>query len=496
MSRFDSEPVDPYASFAEPNGMPPYLRYPDLERDRDWWRRSAIVGWMFCGLGWALFVGTIVALLSRPAKAMAQSPQTRAAANADRARFPASDWGSIFYLTTDALRDERQITAGRTTAFVVSSFSRAAVLEHHVPVEVARGLYRIDLRGLEWDWRDWHAVLKSYPYAPESRPLPLIVRADWLCVELADNFESDAGYRLLYGGRKIPKTRDEFLKLWSVGKGAADPLLLAHIEQESGVSLLKVRRIENRPTSNRGYAWGTEDNARRNFNGQTDPLETLLGGRRHDAEEWIVGFPKLSVSQGAGGMAQAYLLANGQGKRQDRAPVDIVEDHHRFRGVAEIRNSGSCIGCHAEGIRPLTRNDLRDVIAAGVELYADKRSQQLIEQTYLADLRLAVEALRNQEDYTAFVALVSGWGPQENARAFRQLVDEYDATLDLADCARELYVTPQELTHAFGYASQKQVKLGARLAGVVHGREVTREYWESSYATAFAAVQLWRQATP
>lgn len=453
-----------------------------------WWRGFALVGWFLFGLAVVLFT------MARPVRASAQSPETRAAANADRQQFPSTDWPYLYYLTTDALGDVRQLAAGRTAAFTLSSFSRAVVLEQHVPIQVAPGLYRIDLRGLQWSYSDWTAVLEAYPYAPESRPLPLIVRADWLVVRLSDNFESDSGYRLLYGGKSIPKTRAEFLKLWNIpDRGVQDPLLMAHVEQASGVSLLHVRRIQNLPAANRGYAWGTEDVAQRNFNAATDPLEHLIGGAQHDAEEWIVGFPKQSVTQGAAGMAQGYLLSNGKGVRQDRAPVDIVEDHTRFRGVAEIRNSGSCIQCHAEGIKPLNENGLREIIASGVELFADKKSQQIIEQQNLVEARLKIEVVRAQEDYAAFVALATGWDVESNARAFRELVDTYDKPLTLEDCARELYVTPQDLEHALGYASSRQVKLGARLAGLAHDQTITRPYFESQYSTAYAAVKLWQQ---
>lgn len=467
--------------------MDEFPRYDELLESRNRWRAAA----------WLWFVLFLIALsfhlFARPAGAAAQSPETRAAANADRDGLAAVDWGYTFYLTTDALPDVRRQPAERVTAFAVSSFSRSVVLEHHLPAHVVRGLSRIDLRGLQWSRSDWDVVMAKYPYAPQSRPLPLIVRADWLVVQLADNFESDAGYRLLYGGRQIPQTRDDFLRAWQVNWGGSqDPLLLAHVEKESGVSLLRLRRIENRPSANRGYAWGTEDNARRNLSALNDPLETLLGSRKHDAEEWIVGFPKISATQGAGGTAQAYLLANGDGKRQDRAPVDIVEDTTRFRGAAEIRNSGSCIACHAEGIKPLAKNDLRDAIARGVEVFADKRSQQLIEQQYLADTRLRIEAIRNQEDYTTFVLLCTGWSPSENVRAFRQLIDDYDRPLTLEDAARELYVTPQELTHAFGYASTRQIKLGARLSDLPHGGTIDRAYWESQFSVAWSALELWK----
>lgn len=424
-----------------------------------------------------------------------QSSQSWAAAAQDRQAFAPSDWPYLYYVSFDHLPPEAQVTAGKTLAFTVASFSRATVLEHQVPFEVQWGLYRLDLRGLEWDWRDWCTVLKDYPYWPKSHP-PLVVRGDWLIVTLTDNFESDSGYRLLYGGKKIPQTRDEFLKFWDVSlQGSRDPLLLARIERDTDgdtPSLLNVRRIENRPTANRGYAWGTEDTAKKNFSAKTDPLENLVGNRKHDAEEWIVGIPKLSTVQGAGGASQVYLLANGQGKRQDRAPTEIVKDANELRGDPAIRNTIGCIVCHPRGINALATNDLREIIASGVDLFADYDSSKLIEQQHFADVRMAVEIARNQEDYATFVALVTGMDPATNAKEFRALVDAYDAPLSTEDVARELYLSKEELPLALAHANNGGYKLSARIAGLAHGGSVPRTYWEANFAAAWTAVQNWR----
>lgn len=422
--------------------------------------------------------------------ALGQSPETYATAQRDRAQFAVADWPYTYYVSTDHLPVAQVLTAGRTAAFVISSFSRAVVLEHHLPVEVTRGLWRIDLRGLEWDTHDWARVVSRYPYWPPGKPL--VVRADWLVVQLADEVESDAGPTLLYGAKAVPQNKGDFLKFWKVGAGGRDPLLLAWVEEESGVSLLKTRRIENRTIGNRGYAWGTEDLERRNFNPNTNPIEGLLVNRKHDAEEWIIGFPKLSVDQGVGGTAQAYALFNGAGQRQTAAPVRIVEDHGRTRGYAEIRNSASCITCHARGINPVTRNKLRDLIASGVDYFENRRDQQLIEAQYLADVRLQTEISRNQQDYSVFVAMVTGWGPEENVRAFRELVDTYDRPLALEDASRELGMASEEFRLALAYKSNAQ-KVGSELASLAHGGHVERAYFETVYRLAFEAAATWRQ---
>lgn len=421
-----------------------------------------------------------------------------AAARADRAQFPRQTWGYYYYLTTATAPEERQEELAAAMGIVVCSTSSAVVIERHKPAQVAEGLYRIDLRELEWDWRDWHTVLKRYPYYDargqgsgvrgREIKLPLVVRGDWLVVELTDNFASDAGYRLLYGSRSIPETRDEFLRFWDV---SAEPeFRFGWIEGRSGVAIAGTRWLESRPTGNRGYAWGSRDSAE--IDRQSDPLESPDGGFAHQAEEWIVGIPKWSLS-GQRGALQAYLLSNGQGKRQDRAPADIVEDHSRFRGLPEIRNSGSCMNCHtrAGGIIAPKTNELRELIAAGVDLYAKKDKQEEIERFHLSDLQTEID--RNNEDFAAAVEAVNGLTPEESAAAFKASVRFYDQPLDLEQAARELYTTPEELRLALAYASAHYEDLGARLAGLTAERTIPREAWEESgWRQAAYYLEQWR----
>lgn len=412
-------------------------------------------------------------------------PHETELARLDRARFPAAEWGYYYYLSTAAAPEALRPAVARTAAFVVASASRAVVLERQLPARVGESdLYRIDLRGLEWDWRDWLRVLRRYPYTPDDRP-PLVVRADWLVVELTDAFAADSYYRLLYGGRNIPQTREDFLKFWRVEEDAAFRFGL--IEGRSGVALAGVRWIENRPTANRGYAWGTRDSAE--IDAAADPLERPDGSFRHQAEEWIVGVPKWSLA-GPRGTLQAYLLNDAAGKRQDRAPADIVADQTRFRGAPEIRTCGSCMQCHVSGIKGPSVNALRATIAAGVDLYADRRTQEQLEQFHLADIHREVE--RNREDYLTIVAFITGRPAEENAAALKQCIDAYDADVTLEQAARELATTPEELRLALAYASARGRKLGARLSALAHDQPLPRPAWEDAYPAAHAAMKEWQ----
>lgn len=405
---------------------------------------------------------------------------------ADRAQFPVTDWPHLRWLSTAHLTREQAADCRVALHLMVCSSSLQPIIERSIPVAVTPEVSRIDLRDLQWAREDWLDVVKDYPYAEISDPA--IIRADWLVVKLSDAVESDAYYRLLFGGKNIPATRDEWLKLLDVstvpgldGKFRNYGL----VEGESGVAVNKIRWIESRPIG-RGYAWGTRDTLK--VETANDPLEQIDGNYKHDGEEWIVGIEKVSLATGRRGAMQVYLLAAGDGKRVDRAPVDLVEDSTRFRGLREIRNPGSCIQCHDTGLNDFTTNEFRRTITLGVEPYVkDKQLGQQVEAFHLADLARDVD--RANEDFATAIGWACGVSPTEAVAAFRRCVNAYDAPVDLAASARELYAPGRSWQLAIAAASSKH-RLGARLAGLAHEQTIPREAWEDRY---LEARQYWRE---
>lgn len=411
-------------------------------------------------------------------------PADVSAAQADYAAQPPLDQLHTRYVSTSEVPEDRRDALATTLCFVAPSVSRALVLDHQIPQRVTPTLWRINLRRLAWAHQDWLHCVSANPY--HVSPNPLIVRADWLVVRLTDASESDVYYRLLFG--RVPKTRDEFLQLVGVSKAANKGLAFGLIEGDSGISRQRVRLLQHFDRV-QGFAWGTRDV--RDL-GQNDPLEQLDGGR-HDAEEWIVGLPKVSLVGRSRGLLQVYLLADGAGRRVDEAPVKIVEDHSRFRGVASVRTAGSCIQCHAAGVILPTVNALERTLASGVDLYTtDPAEQERLEAFFLTGA--ATELARNQQDFAAGVRACNGLAPAENGARFRAVVDAYTADVAPEQAARELDCTLAELTAALGYASAGQVKLGVRLAGLAHGQAVPRQAWEADYLKAAAALKVWRTA--
>jgi hypothetical protein len=411
------------------------------------------------------------------------------AAQADRAQYAVPhDYGYVFYLSTSHLSGEAKIKTENAIKFSSATSSRQQIIEKCVPVEVADGLYRIDLRDMKWDWRLWHKVVAKYPYA---YGLQSVYRADWLHVQLSDTTGSNAHYLLLYGRDDF--NRNDFLKFWQVNNDITTHFgVICRSNDPSGPAVTGLRLVECRPTSLWGSAWGTRDSAV--INKKSDPSENLQNNFQHDAEEWLIANPKQSTTTGKRGSLLAAWLNDAKGKRQEEAPPNIVTDHHGFRGQRAIRNWGSCVSCHAQGINDPGISELRTFIERGVLVDAKpKKVQEQIELYHLSDA--SKQIARDNEDFAAGVEMCNGLTGLENAEAFNAAIDLYDAELTLETAAAELHTDAKELRLALAYASNAGVNLGFRLSSLPHGGTITRAAWEQhGYYDAYRALSNWRTA--
>jgi hypothetical protein len=395
----------------------------------------------------------------------------------------------VRYLSlSDVPQDERPRVEA-AMKYAIPAASSKTNLDQQIPEKLpGTSCYRINLQYLGWRWQDYIKIAERDPYSNVKNPL--VVRGDWFLTELADTTESDAYYRLLYG-KKIPKTRDEFLAFWGVDQKQQDGLELGWIETRSQVSKQGTRFIR-RFLSNRGTVWSTQDVLA--IERKNDPLEFPDGIFKHDGEESIAMTPKVSVRAKTRGSAMAFLLSNGEGKRVEEAPVDLVEDHQRtIRSQAAIINNGSCIGCHVHGLHSPSANGVETLLTRGVQLYAkDKDKQEFAERFHLGTKGLNIELTRANEDYAAFIQACNGLTPVKNAEAYRTAMRSYEADLDLARAAFELGATAKGLTQAIAFANAHKLDLGNRAAGIVYGERVPRTTFESEYHKLRIALQTWR----
>jgi hypothetical protein len=394
---------------------------------------------------------------------------------ADRHQFPESEWPHLYYFTVSAADPTQREILGKVLAFTVASLNRQTIIEQQLPVRVGDKLYRIHTGNLGWDKTFPSLVGKDYPYSTHLGTAPLVIRADWFVQWSLDQEISGDAYLQLLFGKKIEKL-DDFLK--EFGVDVANDLTFAHIETNSGVAINRTRIVASYPTDARTDCWITYDYTE--LNQATDPLENLTRGIKdgkhdQDASEIIVGLPKAMAATGQTGVLQAYLLADGNGNVQTKAPTNIVVDSTGVRGV-EIRNPVSCVVCHVEGLRPTKTNGLRSYLLSGAAAFAKYEAQQEIERYHLTSVDKFIE--RNNEDYTAAIQAVNGLKPDENALAVKTVIQAYDKPVTLETAARELYTTPEVIKNALGWWSSLGKPLSARTAAMAHGQAMARTSWE------------------
>jgi hypothetical protein len=422
------------------------------------------------------------------------TPQSLAAArlvNADRERFPRAQWPHLSYLDLSPAVGQERKDLEASIRFMLASTTLEPVVERVLPQKlIGTDMLRIDLRELGWSVEDWRAVVKEYPYS--AIDWPLVVRADWLLVEWADLQDSKSGayMRLLFGGKSPPKTRDDVFK--RLGVGSEQKYLFGIIEGDSQVAVRKGGRvIESRPIQ-RGFAYITRDVLR--LTKERNPLENLQavarGSSQHDGEEVIVMIPKVSQTNGDRGALPIYFLANGKGELVNRAPVDLVEDHRRFRNFAEIRFPGACfVSCHSGGYNLPTRHEFRELSKDGVLPFAsDRQTAADVQAFFVAELKKEIG--RANDDQQTMIELVTGMPHDQFAAAYKRAVDRYDAPLDMQAAAEEFVRYGWQVGEVVAgiELAANEGRIGVALAGIARNRPIDREAFEEEYNTLLTEI--------
>lgn len=408
------------------------------------------------------------------------TPADDSAAWKDKENFPQEIREYITYLSLSDVPSSMTQELEDVTKVVVCSLSSATHLPSHIPVRVAgTNLLRINTQFLKWEKTYPKVIVAYYPYRPDltaNKPYPVyptVVSALWFVASVTDAVRTkDAQDKLLYG-EKPPVNLKELQEFWKVN--AIPQNSYGFIEEDSGVSEAKVRFVEELPVSIRTYAFQTKDADPELYNQDRDPKSNLQPGKvKFDASEIIIGIPKSSSRKF--GSLQAYWLTDGNGKRQEKAPAQIVADKFATR-THEIRNWISCISCHSAGIIPTTRDGYEQFFkaGAGAETY-DYLTQQEIQEYLEVDMGGRIKFA--QELYTSGIEMVCGLSPERFSASYVNLIKYYDANLSLKDAANELGCTEIHLKLALAYQSAKKVNLDPRLVELGHGVPILRSRWE------------------
>ena len=217
-------------------------------------------------------------------------------------------------------------------------------------------LLRIDLRDYDWTPAIWQRIIAAYPYGLRARglsgelaqikalsgaELPYI-RTDW--------FVGTASVAPLYHDiLQLPENVADLEKKLQVNAEdnfAQDKVVRGGV-RNSGVS--HNNRVIERHRSMYGAYWKSYDFAS-NGNDKNIFLDPLTF--HEDGGEFIFNLPN--------GL-QAYMIANGQGKRLDEAPIKIVRDRFTNPDDPVVHNGRSCIGCHTTGMNRM-QNEVRQML--------------------------------------------------------------------------------------------------------------------------------------
>ncbi len=276
-------------------------------------------------------------------------------------------------------------------ARLVNSLSWNRVITRPATIDPARVLLRIDLRSFGWTADTWRFVVEAYPYAVRRRGAEAVtslsgaavpyVRADWFVARAS----VPPLYHDLLGLPETVRELEQGLRVDSAANLDERKGVMRGGVRSSGVS--RNNRVVERHSTSWGSYWKSHD-----FSGNQgeqnifrDPIAF-----KPDGGEMIFNLPN--------GL-QAYFIADAEGRRLDRAPVEIVADRN-YPDEPQVVNGRSCMACHFEGMKGF-RDDVRSVVSQQPAAGYDRRwalalypPQEALEKALQSDrerFRAAVE---------------------------------------------------------------------------------------------------------
>jgi WD40 repeat protein len=381
---------------------------------------------------------------------------------ADQQQFPARQRRFLRYLTLTHLynagRPEAEMQANRQAlGKLINSLSWHPRMTLPQAVDPAGTILRIDLRDYQWNARLWDRLASFYPYRMGYRS----VEADTLAAvsgsELAqvrgDWFVATASRpSLYYDLLQLPSNDRELERQLRVD-------VLTDIEEasarragfnNSGVS--RNNRLIERHDAGHGAYWRSydfSDNIERQ-NLFEHPLGPVPGQNSFVAAGGEIIFHLPNGLQG-------YMLVDGNGRRVERAAIEIVSDPNRPDRFVEA--GLSCMNCHARGL--LAKADqVRAHIAQNPNAFSQE-DREAVQSLYPpeATLRALMEA--DTERYLHALAK-TGVSANEPEPIFSTAL-RYEATVDLALAAAEAGLSADDFTRRLNQSAALSRTLGPLL---------------------------------
>jgi mono/diheme cytochrome c family protein len=380
---------------------------------------------------------------------------------------------TLTHLANAGRPDEDLRTCRLAVAKLVNSLSWHPRLSVPEPIEPGQTVLRLDLRRYQWNSRLWDRLAAVYPYrtdkpGPEARAVAAatgsevpVVRADW--------FVATASRPPLYHDLlQLPANDRELERLLRVD-------VLTDVREETAVragfngsGVSRNNRLIERHDAAYGAYWRSYD-----FSDNTErqnlfehPLGPVPGP---DAFIQAGGELLFHLPNGL----QGYLLVDGNGRRIDRGPVDIVSDPRRPDRAVET--GLSCMTCHTRGLIPKT-DQVRAHVLKNPQAFA-AADVAAVKALYppAAVLRALLE-----EDSDRFVKALAKIGVRpDDPEPTAAVTEQYEAALDLEAAAAEVGIQPEELARRLRDAPEFARPLGALLT---RGGTVQRSTFQAAFA--------------
>jgi serine/threonine-protein kinase len=343
--------------------------------------------------------------------------------------------------------------------------------------------YRIDLTDYDWDQETWAQITARDPYAVvfESEAARVIqdladvdlfsVRADWfleaasqppLYHEVLDIPEDRAALEARLGVDVAGNILDELAR-------DDDDVVRAGF-QDSKVSDFNraIERHQHPASPERGY-WLSYD-----F-GSNDAQKSLLA----DPLDFVADGGEIIFTLPNG--LQGYMLVDGDGKRIDTGPPNIVHDGETIEEPIVI-NGLSCMSCHSEGMRKAT--DAVGPFAAGNSRFDAVEREQIARLYAPAD----VFAAALDRDIATFAAAMSLTGAPLRVGDHEPVMAAhlaFEQPVDLRRAAAEFGVDERELLKNIGQL---------RELDILDRAPVDRDVFEANFADNACRLNLGRTA--
>ena len=373
--------------------------------------------------------------------------------------------------------------ARQAVAKLLNSLSWQGALAVLEPVDAAGTVLRLNLHDLGWSAADWDAIVARYPYglldhSPEESLLQAAtqaalpwVRGDWLVA----NASVTPLYEQLL---RLPSTPAELAAFESdqlgvdLGNDLIDERAVRAGLRTSEVAVGH-RVLERHPARHGAYwiAWdlktprpdAREEASRRDlFRAPVGPaaLAEFRSVRRdhcfeHSGSERLFNLPN--------GL-QGYLIVDSVGTRLSSGPLEYVAD--RRHASRRLVNARSCMGCHADGIKP-ARDALRDHVLASSEFGRDVK--ELIEGLHppAGEFERLQSADRRRFQGALGQLGIAAGGPEP----IQALALQYEQRLDARAVAAELGVDLRVIEARLGDPASSLRPFAAALPGEGLARE-------------------------